>query len=316
MWRAKRGPSSGNQSLIRASKPESGCGAPPTICGCRWRLASLSRRNSLHRKQQGWVSHRGTTRRGRCESELQRLKPFLVSPVTAGLKPGPPKESRFRARSDNLRINSTECAKKCVVRILSNRFGPSYSVSISILPPCLCVSVAMFLSACGYHVGGTSSRLPPGLKVIAVPALENRTTQYRVEQRMTQAVVREFLARTKYRIVSTEDLADAVLHGEIMSVESSPVVFDTTPMPNTPTNPTATTTTARATTMLVSVRLKVLLEERETKKILYKNDNYLFGEAYEISTNPTTFFDEQGPALDRMARDFASRLVADVVENF
>jgi hypothetical protein len=176
--------------------------------------------------------------------------------------------------------------------------------------------MAIFLSACGYHVGGTSSRLPPGLKVIAVPALENRTTQYRVEQRMTQAVVREFLERTKYRIVSTEEMADAVLHGEITSVESSPVVFDTTPMPNAPTNPTATTTTARATTMLVSMRLKVLLEERGTKKILYKNDNYLFRDVYEISTNPSTFFDEQGPALDRMARDFASRLVADVVENF
>jgi len=132
---------------------------------------------------------------------------------------------------------------------------------------------------------------------------------------MTQAVVREFLERTKYRIVSTQEAADAVLHGEITSVESSPVVFDTTPTQNSPTSPTATTT-ARATTMLVSVRLKVLLEERETKKILYKNDNYLFREVYEISTNPSTFFDEQGPALDRMAKDFASRLVADVVENF
>jgi outer membrane lipopolysaccharide assembly protein LptE/RlpB len=176
--------------------------------------------------------------------------------------------------------------------------------------------MAMFLSACGYHVGGTSSRLPPGLKVIAVPALENRTNQYRVEQRMTQAVVREFLERTKYRIVSTEESADAVLHGEITSVETSPVVFDTTPTQNSPTNPTATTATARATAMLVSMHLKVFLEERETKKILYKNDNYLFREVYEISTNPLTFFDEQGPAMDRMAKDFASRLVADVVENF
>ena len=158
--------------------------------------------------------------------------------------------------------------------------------------------------------------MPAGLKVIDVAAFENRTNQYRVEQRMTQAVVREFLARTRYRIVSTEDSADAVLHGEITTLELSPVVFDTTPTQNSPTSPTSTTTTARATTMLVSVHLKVFLEERETKKILYKNDNYLFREVYEISTDPTKFFDEQGPALDRMARDFASRLVADVVENF
>ena len=133
---------------------------------------------------------------------------------------------------------------------------------------------------------------------------------------MTQAVVREFLERTNYRIVSTEESADAVLHGEITSVESSPVVFDTTPTQNAPSSPTATTTTARATTMLVSVHLKVFLEERETRKMIYRNDNYLFRESYEISTDPTTFFDEQGPALDRMAKDFASRLVADVVENF
>jgi len=133
---------------------------------------------------------------------------------------------------------------------------------------------------------------------------------------MTQAVVHEFIARTKYRVVSTEESADAVLHGEITSLETGPVVFDTTPTQNSPASSTATTTTARATTMLVSVHLKVLLEERQTKKILYKNDNYLFREVYEISTDPTTFFDEAGPALDRVAKDFAARLVADVVENF
>jgi hypothetical protein len=50
--------------------------------------------------------------------------------------------------------------------------------------------------------------------------------------------------------------------------------------------------------------------------VLYKNDNYLFREPYEISTDPSKFFDEQGPALQRMSRDFASRLVSDVLENF
>jgi hypothetical protein len=181
-----------------------------------------------------------------------------------------------------------------------------------------CISVAVFLSACGYHVGGTASQLPPGLKVIAVPALKNDTPRYRIEQGMTEAVVHEFIARTKYRIVSSADSADAVLHGEITSFEAIPVVFDTTPAtsPNSTTVPTANTTSARATTMLVSVHLKVSLEERDTNKILYKNDNYLFREPYEISTDPSKFFDEQGPALERLSRDFASRLVSDVMENF
>ena len=68
--------------------------------------------------------------------------------------------------------------------------------------------------------------------------------------------------------------------------------------------------------MLISLHMKVRLEERETKKVLYQNDNYLFREPYELSTDPASFFDEQAPALERMSRDFASRLVADILENF
>jgi hypothetical protein len=201
---------------------------------------------------------------------------------------------------------------------ISNFRSQISNLKFEILPLCLYLSLALFLSACGYHVGGTASELPPGLKVIAVPALKNDTPRYRIEQRMTEAVVHEFIARTKYRIVSSEDSADAVLHGEIISFEAIPAVFDTTPTttPNSTSVPTVNTTTARATTMLISVHMKVSLEERETQKVLYKNDDYLFRQPYEISTDPAKFFDEQGPALERMSRDFASRLVADVLENF
>jgi hypothetical protein len=186
-----------------------------------------------------------------------------------------------------------------------------------ILPVTLCVCAGALLTSCGYHVAGTASQLPAGLKTIAVPALKNDTARYRIEQRMTEAVVHEFIARTKYRIVSSEDSADAVLHGEITSFEAIPAVFDTTPATtSSATAPTVNTTTARATTMLVSVHMKVSLEERETSKVLFKNDDYLFRQPYEISTDPSKFFDEQGPALERMSRDFAARLVSDVLENF
>jgi hypothetical protein len=214
--------------------------------------------------------------------------------------------SNFKFRISNLKFE-----------ILNLKSSISH-FTLSVLPLCLCAALASLVSACGYHVGGTASLLPPGLKVIAVPALKNDTPRYRIEQRMTEAVIHEFIARTKYRIVSSEDSADAVLHGEITSFEAIPAVFDTTPAttPNSTTVPPVNTTTARATTMLVSVHIKVRLEERETKKELYQNDDYLFRQPYEISTDPAKFFDEQGPALERMSRDFAARLVSDVLENF
>ena len=75
-------------------------------------------------------------------------------------------------------------------------------------------------------------------------------------------------------------------------------------------------TTSRATTILVTVTMKVSLQDRASGNILYHNDNLLFREPYEVSTDIPSFFQEEGPALDRMARDLAARIVADMQENF
>ena len=161
---------------------------------------------------------------------------------------------------------------------------------------------AALAAGCGYHIAGRTTRLPASVKTIAVPAMENRTSRYRIEQRLTDAVVREFLARTSYRVVADPAGADAVLRGKITALESSALLFDTA--------------TGRATTMLVTVRCEVALEERETQNVLYRNDDFLFRNEYEISTDLTSFFEEQDPALGRLAQDFAKRLVAAVVEGF
>jgi hypothetical protein len=42
----------------------------------------------------------------------------------------------------------------------------------------------------------------------------------------------------------------------------------------------------------------------------------LFRDEYQISPDVKSFFQEEDPALERMSHDFASRLVANVVEGF
>ncbi len=158
------------------------------------------------------------------------------------------------------------------------------------------------LAGCGYHVAGTSARLPAGIHTIAVPAFENKTTTYRIEQRLTEAVVHELLARTKYQVAPEPSAGDAVLLGSVLTISGAPVIFDNA--------------TGRATTVLVTVTMAVRLEDETTGNILYRNDNIVFREPYEISTDVASFFEEEGPALDRMSRDFAARVVAEVVEGF
>lgn len=158
-------------------------------------------------------------------------------------------------------------------------------------------------SACGYRVGGRGSTLPLDLKVIAVPAFENRTTWMRLEQRLTAAVMQEFIHRTRYRVVGREeDAADAVLRGTVLEATTAPVIFD----PGT----------GRASVVQVTVRLSVELRDRRTKKLLFSNSDYTFREQYEITSDLDSFFEERNPALQRLGRDFAATLVSAILENF
>ena len=159
-------------------------------------------------------------------------------------------------------------------------------------------------SSCGYHVAGTaaSPTLPADWKEIAIPAFKNNTTQYRIEQRFTAAVIRQFIERTKYRVVQDTEGADAVLHGEIVSIEASPVLFNAT--------------TGQVTTMVVTIHSKVSLVDTKTEKVVYHNDDVVFRDEYQISTDVQSFFQEEGPAIERMSRGFAAQLVSNVTENF
>lgn len=172
------------------------------------------------------------------------------------------------------------------------------------------VALGVLLSACGYHIAGRDTALPKTIHVIAVPAIENKTSSYRIEQKLTAATIHEFLAKTKYKIVSSPASGDAVLTGKVLSVEAVPLTFQV--QPATPTAPS----TAQATTMLVTVKCEVTLTEADTQKVLFHSDNFLFRNEYELSTDVKSFFEEQDPALDRLAKDFAQKLVAAILENF
>jgi hypothetical protein len=101
-----------------------------------------------------------------------------------------------------------------------------------------------------------------------------------------------------------------VLRGKVISVEAVPLLLDA----QTQSQPQ--TQTGGATAMLVTVKCEVSLTESATDKVLYHNENFVFRNEYEISTDVLSFFEEQDPALDRLARDFARKLVAAVIENY
>jgi hypothetical protein len=164
------------------------------------------------------------------------------------------------------------------------------------------ILLAALAPACGYHVAGKGSNLPPTIKTIAIPVFTNESVRFRIEQKVAAAVTREFIERTSYQITANPDQADAVLRGTIKDVRSAVVAFDLN--------------TGRANTMQVQVTAEVELVNLHTKKTLFKNPKYLFREQYQISQNPSAQFGEDQPALERLSRDLARTLVTEILENF
>lgn len=163
--------------------------------------------------------------------------------------------------------------------------------------------VFAFLIGCGYHTSNHAQiNLPRGINTVAIPIFVNKTQSYRVEQVLTQAVVREFTSRSAYKVVNNDDgTSDAVLKGTVVSTQLSPLTYDSQ--------------TGRASSAIVQIVVDVKLLDRHGKT-LFENPNYNFRGQYQVSRDVSTFFDESPLAVDRLARDFARSLVAEVLEGF
>jgi len=165
----------------------------------------------------------------------------------------------------------------------------------------VCV-LAAGLAACGYHVAGRGDLLPKDIKTIAIPAFGNVTTSYKLGERIPADLAREFLSRTRYRVVADPDKADMVLRGTLVNLMAFPTVYPAPPI-------------SRATGVQVTVVLQAMLTARDGR-VLFNRPSMEIRERYEIAIDPKAYFDESEAAADRMSRSVARSLVSAILENF
>ena len=167
-------------------------------------------------------------------------------------------------------------------------------------PRALALVVSLFATGCGYHTVGHTGALPPNIRTIAIPGFVSHSQTFRIEQLLTDAVVREFNTRTQFHIVHDERQdADAVLKATVLSASATPLAYDSQ--------------TGRAASALITVSMQVTLTDRQGKAV-FQNPSYLFHDQYEISRDLASFFEEDSPAVDRISRDFDRALVANILE--
>ncbi len=157
-------------------------------------------------------------------------------------------------------------------------------------------------AGCGYHISGRGDLMPKSVKTICIPAFGNGTPRYKLPVLLTGDLTREFITRTRYRIVPDPDQADAILTGAVVNFVNYPTIID--PKTN------------RATGVQAVVTLNIRLTDRRTGAVLFNRAGTEFRERYEIATDPQAYFDESGTGMQRLSRDVARTVVSAILENF
>ncbi len=162
--------------------------------------------------------------------------------------------------------------------------------------------LATTLTGCGYHQAGSATHIPPDVHTLAVPIFATNAQAYRTETALTEATIRELNTRTKYRILNSDSPgADATLHGTILTQTVAPLTYDAS--------------TGQSSSYLVSITAKVVLTAHDGR-VLYRNDSLLYREQYQSTQDLSGFIQEDGYAVQRIAREFAHAIVSDMLESF
>jgi outer membrane lipopolysaccharide assembly protein LptE/RlpB len=164
----------------------------------------------------------------------------------------------------------------------------------------LAALTSLGLSGCGYHTLDAATHLPPDVKTLAVPVFATRTDSNGTETALTEAVVRELITRTRFRVTTNSGSdADAVLHGTILKQAVTPLTYNAA--------------TQQSSSFVITIVASVTLTAHDGR-VLYENQNYVYREQYQSSTDLPTFIQEDPAAIQRLSREFARQLVADILE--
>jgi hypothetical protein len=167
-------------------------------------------------------------------------------------------------------------------------------------PALFALALSLLVDVCGYKPAGKGKSLPVHIKTIAVPIFQNSSLKYRVEQRFTRAVIEEILKRARgVRVTTHPDDADAVLNGDIRGFRASGSILDDR---------------GRTRVWDLQITISVTVRDLKTHKILFENQRMSFEGEYQLSDDPQSFFNEENPAVDRVARDFAQSIVSTIME--
>ena len=166
------------------------------------------------------------------------------------------------------------------------------------------LAMAGAVSGCGYALAGRGSNLPPDIKTVGIPLLENRTQYSRLEIVMTERLRTDFIGRNKYPVVPDTTGVDAILKGEIVNFSLQTAALNEQQL---------------SSRQLVTIVLKVALVKASTNEVLWSNDALTFRDEYQFAAggiSATALVDQERSTMERIATDASRSIVSAIFEAF
>ena len=156
-------------------------------------------------------------------------------------------------------------------------------------------AVAVAAASCAYTT--STALLPSHLKTVAVPVFENGTTEYTLEQNVTDAVIAAFIADNHLKVVD-ERSADAVVKGRITTYRNAVFGFSQA---------------AQAQEYRVTIGISVTFKDQVKNRQLWSEPNLVKTSNYYVVDTPgdsaRTELDGRKQAIAKLAEEIIARSV-------
>jgi hypothetical protein len=163
------------------------------------------------------------------------------------------------------------------------------------------------LQGCGYALVGKGIIVDPTIKRIGVPLVRDASGHPGLDQKVTQNIIQELLRRGHFEVVQQAVGVDALVECEIVAYTAVPIAFSRDEL-----DPTH----IEASRYGIALTARVRYTKTGQVEPIWAADAFSARDESSVGNDPNSFFDRDEQVQDRVAKNFARRMVSAMLEAF
>ncbi len=155
----------------------------------------------------------------------------------------------------------------------------------------ICLS-CILLFGCGYTFSSRGESIDKHIQKVYVKSFDNNTAQAEIENYFRTAFINQFIQNSRFKIVNSEEAADAIVKGKIVNFNTSPLSY---------------LNNSLAAEERATIILEVTFEDNASGKIIWSSKNMTDTIDYTLSDDINLLPSTRKQALMKLANDMAEK---------